>query len=138
MLDLNVVVNISVSQAPTGLGIFNVNNVLLLTADAFLSNPQADTYRVYTSVQAVGIDFGTGTETYQQASAFFAQQPNVLNGGGVLYIAPFVVGDSSSISAAITRLKTSIYFCGVISTVYPASNAMKYPSAFWSAGDAVG
>ena len=125
MLGLSTIINISVSQAPTGLGIFNVNNVLLLTSDPFLSNAGADTYRVYTSSQAVGIDFGTTTETYQQASAFFAQQPNVLNGGGVLYIAPFVVGDSSSIPTAIMRLKPSIYFCGVISTVYPASGSMK-------------
>lgn len=125
MLDLSTIINISVSQAPTGLGIFNVNNVLLLTSDAFLSNPGSDTYRVYTSSQAVGIDFGTTTETYQQASAFFAQQPNVLNGGGVLYVAPFISGDSQGIAAAITRLQPSIYFCGVISTVYPDSGSMK-------------
>ena len=125
MLDLSTVINISVSQAPTGLGIFNVNNVLLLTSDAFLANPNSDTYRAYTSAQAVGTDFGTTTETYQQAQAFFAQQPNVLNGGGVLYVAPFIVGDSSNIATAVARLKPSIYFCGIISTSYPVSGSMK-------------
>lgn len=92
MLELSNIINISVNEAPTGLGEFIVNNVALFTTDAFLSNPNSDTYRIYVSASEVGTDFGTNTETYQQALAFFSQQPNPLNGGGSLIIFPLLSG----------------------------------------------
>jgi hypothetical protein len=70
----------------------------MVTTDAFLSNPNSDLYRIYVSAQQVGTDFGTGTETYNQAVAVFSQQPNILNNNGVLIIVPYGAG---AITAAI-------------------------------------
>lgn len=76
------------SFTPVGINNFNVNNLALLTSDAFLANPSGDLQRSYTSLNQVGIDFGTDTETYQQADAVFAQVPSILQAGGNLIIIP--------------------------------------------------
>jgi hypothetical protein len=120
MLELTNVINISVTESPIGLGEYNVNNVALFTSDAFLSNPDGDDYRVYVSAAAVGDDFGTGTETYDQAVALFSQNPNILAGGGNLIIFPFSGGET--LEEAIARTKDMIFYCGIISTSY-GSNA---------------
>ena len=117
-------VSISVSVAPTGLGNFNVNNVALFTSEAFLSNTNNDAYRVYVSPSAVGTDFGTSSEAYQQALALFSQQPNILAGGGNLIIFP-LVGGTEDLATALARVKDMIYFCGILSTVYPSGSARK-------------
>ena len=117
MLELVNVISVSVSQAPVGLGNYNVNNVALFTSDAFLVNTGSDAYRVYVSPSAVGTDFGTGTETYQQALALFSQQPNILAAGGSLIIFP-LVGGTEDLATAIARTKDLIYYCGIISTSY--------------------
>ena len=87
-LPITNIVDISVTFLPAGLGGFNVNNLALITSDQFLSNANGDLYRSYVSLQQVGIDFGTSTETYQQAAAVFAQQPNLVGAGGNLLIFP--------------------------------------------------
>ncbi len=87
-LPLSNVISVNVFFPPTGIEIFNVNNLGLFTSDAFLSNTAGDKYRVYSSAQEVGDDFGTTTETYDQAVAVFAQQPNILAGAGNLIIFP--------------------------------------------------
>jgi len=102
VIPLSDVVNISVLIAPTGISNFNVNNLALMTTDAFLSNPNNDFYRVYTSAQQVGTDFGTSTETYQQAVEVFAQQPNILAGGGSLVIVPIQGGAISVAGVGVT------------------------------------
>ena len=99
MLDITNVINISVNETPAGLSEYQVNNVCLFTTDAFLSNPDSDAFRSYTSASAVGVDFGTGTETYQQAIALFSQQPNILNGNGELIIAPLASSSDGVLGA---------------------------------------
>lgn len=91
-LPLTNIINVSVSLGSTGLAAFNVNNIALFTTDQFLSNPNSNQYRFYQSPTVVGSDFGTGTETYQQAGAVFSQQPNILSGGGQLIICPIQNG----------------------------------------------
>lgn len=117
MLPITEIINVSVSQTPVGLGAFNVNNVGYFTTGAFLSNPGSDVFRSYTSAASVGTDFGTGTETYQQAVAFFSQVPNVLNGGGQLIIFPRV--STETLDAAILRCLNLAFFVGIISDFYP-------------------
>lgn len=100
-LPLSNVISVNVFFPPTGVGAFNVNNLALFTSEAFLSNPNSDAYRIYTSAQQVGVDFGTSGETYQQAVAVFSQQPNILAGGGSLIIFPSFVNNSiNSVSIA--------------------------------------
>lgn len=117
MLPITEVINISVSETPVGLGAFNVNNVAYFTTSQFLSNPDSDVWRAYVSAAAVGVDFGTNTETYSQAVAFFSQVPNVLNGGGELIIFPQVA--SESLATAIARVVDDVFFVGIISDFYP-------------------
>lgn len=120
MLELNNIVNVNVSQAPLGLGGFNVNNVGLFTRDEFLSNPGNDEWRAYVSASAVGEDFGTGTETYAQALIFFSQNPNPLNAGGQLIIIPST--SPETLSEALTRIEDQVFFVGIISTFWPADD----------------
>lgn len=87
-LPLSNVINVNVFFPPSGVAAFNVNNLALFTSDSFLSNPSSNAFRIYTSAQQVGLDFGTTTETYLQAVAVFSQQPNLLAGGGSLIIFP--------------------------------------------------
>ena len=100
-IEISNVINISVQQAPVGLGDYNINNLALFTTDQFLSNADGDLYRVYVSAQDVGVDFGTETETYQQAVAVFSQQPNILTGNGSLIIFPgFTASSISTVTIA--------------------------------------
>src|SRR5208283_750236 len=89
-LQLTNVINISVSEAQTGIGEYNTSNLAL-----FSHEPYADTfgvlgYKIYLDPTEVGIDFGSASETFAQANAVFSQQPNILAGGGYLVIIPFV------------------------------------------------
>lgn len=131
MLSIANVINISVSQAPVGLALYNPNNVCLFTADAFLSNTAGDVYRTYITAEAVGSDFGITTETYQLAVALFSQQPNILNGGGVLIVCPL---GSNSLEQAYNAVQPSVYFNGILST-NSAANATAFAATIQAAGD---
>lgn len=117
MIAITNVIDVSVSVAPVGLGAFNVNNVGLFTTDQFLSNDDDDEYRVYVSPQAVGEDFGTNTETYDQAIAFFSQTPNVLNGGGALIIFPAENASNGVISGITVQAAGSGYHVNDVLTI---------------------
>lgn len=121
MLELTNVVNISVSQAPTALGNYKVNNLALFSADPFLVNTDNDVFRTYVSPAAVATDFGSTSETYLQANAVFAQQPNILAGGGELIVFPFSDA-SEAVSTAVTRVKDLAFFTGIISTRWEANS----------------
>ena len=92
VIPLSSVVNVAVQFSSAGVPAYNVNNIGLFTTDAFLSNPNSDTYRIYNTATQVGTDFGTATETYLQALNVFAQSPNILNGNGQLIIIPIQQG----------------------------------------------
>lgn len=114
-LPLSNVISVNVFFPPTGIGAFNVNNLALFTSDAFLSNPDGDVYRVYSSAQTVGEDFGTTTETYLQAVAVFSQQPNILAGGGTLIIFPSFT--ATAISAVTVAAGGTGYVVGDVLNV---------------------
>lgn len=92
IIPISDVVQVSVSLTPTGIPNFNVNNMILITSDPFLVNPNGDLIRPYTDSSTIGQDVGTSTETYQQSESVFSQQLNILAGGGVLYVAQFQQG----------------------------------------------
>lgn len=101
-LPITNIVSVNVTFLPSGIGGFNVNNLALITSDQFLSNAAGDLYRTYVSLQQVGIDFGTSTETYQQATAVFAQQPNNIGAGGNLVIFPAFATTSIATFAVVS------------------------------------
>lgn len=149
-LPLSNVVSVNVFFPPTGIGSFNVNNLALFTSDPFLSNTAGDIYRVYTSAQQVGVDFGTTTETYQQAVSVFSQQPNILAGNGSLLIFPsftanavntvtvsaggtgYVVGDVLNIvqgSAYGGTVTVATVYAGAITAVTVTTGGAGYSAA---------
>jgi Protein of unknown function (DUF3383) len=115
-LPLSNIINVNVFFPSTGLANFNVNNIALFTSDNFLSNPGNNTYRIYQSAQQVGIDFGTTTETYQQAVAVFIQQPSIPAGGGSLIIFPSFQNNSIS-SVTVGGSSGTGYVIGDVLTI---------------------
>jgi hypothetical protein len=90
-LSLTNVINISVSAAQAGIGEYNTSNIALFTRETYNSGTFGVLgYKIYLSVQEVGEDFGTTSQTYAMAVAMFAQKPNMLAGNGYLVIIPFV------------------------------------------------
>lgn len=119
MLELSNVINIAVSQAPVGLGNYNVNNVALFVDETPDGGFPAAGYTPYVSAQAVGADFGTDSDAYAMALAFFSQNLNALNGGGQLIIAP--MAGAALALADITGLSAKAFFVGVLANVYPTN-----------------
>jgi hypothetical protein len=114
-LPITNIINISATFLPAGISNFNVNNLALITSDQFLSNANGDLYRSYVSLQQVGTDFGTSTETYQQAAAVFAQTPNLVGAGGNLLIFPAFA--NSALNAISVNAGGANYKAGDIVTV---------------------
>jgi hypothetical protein len=115
-LPLSNIINVNVFFPATGLANFNVNNLALFTGDAFLSNPGNNSYRIYQSAQQVGLDFGTTSETYQQAVAVFSQQPNILAGGGSLIVFPSFQNNSIA-SVTVGGSSGTGYIIGDVLTI---------------------
>ncbi len=120
-LPLSNVISVNAYFTPAGIGAFNVNNLALFTSDAFLSNSAGDKYRIYSSAQSVGVDFGTTTETYYQAVAVFSQQPNMLAGGGCLIIFPSFTATSIA-TVSVTAAGTG-YTVGDVLNIGTDANA---------------
>jgi hypothetical protein len=112
-LELSNVINISVSAAPAGIGAYNVSNVSLFTRETPGGGFGSDGFKIYKSPSEVSVDFGSGSDSAQMANALFAQQPNILAGGGYLVVIPF-----ASTSAVIAQQHISF-------PTVPASGAYK-------------
>lgn len=113
-LALTNVINISVSQAPAGIGEYNTSNLALFSRD--LLDPSTFGtlgFKIYTGPTEVGTDFGTDSTTYKMANAVFSQKPNILAGGGKLIVIPFLPGNEE-LGAAITRTKDLVQYFGVM------------------------
>lgn len=112
-LQLTNIINISVSQTPTGVSAYNTSNLAIFTTET--PDPVFDDdFKIYLEPTEVGEDFGTGSITYQMALAVFSQQPNILAGGGYLVVIPFEV--SENLDAAITRTSDLVQYFGLMST----------------------
>ena len=120
-LPITNIIDVNAMFLPAGIGEFNVNNLALITSDQFISNVNGDLYRAYVSLAQVGVDFGTTTETYKQAAAVFAQQPNIVGAGGNLLIFPAFA--NSSISTATVTVGGSGYKVGDVLTVVASGAA---------------
>lgn len=112
-LSLSNVINISVSQAQTGIGQYNPSNLALFTHET-PSPLYTDDYKIYLEPTEVAEDFGSSSITYEMALAAFSQQPNIKANGGYLVIIPFEV--SETLAAAITRTAGLVQYFGVMAT----------------------
>lgn len=99
-LPLSLVVNVSVSQAPAGLGEFNVNNLIVFTDDVPAEAP-ANGYEIFLTPEGIADQYGSSSQTSQMANEIFAQSPNILAGGGQLIVAPLLL-DLGAVTAVQT------------------------------------
>lgn len=134
-LSLSNVIQISVSQTPTGISEFNTSNLALFTTDS--PSPSFDSgYKIYLEPTEVGTDFGTDSVTYAMALAVFSQTPNILLPGGYLVIIPFEV--SETLDAAITRTLTLVQYFGLMSTQIESQVDMLAAAAVIQANNLIG
>lgn len=111
-LQISNVINISVSQAGTGVGEYNTSNVGMFTRETPGPNFGLLGYKIYLDPSEVGVDFGTTSNTFKMANAIFSQQPNILANNGYLVIMPFL--SLETLDAAITRTVTLVQYFAVI------------------------
>jgi hypothetical protein len=114
-LPLNTVVNVSVASPQAGLADFNVNNLAILTKEVPINSPAAG-YAIYNNTQSVAADWGTSSETYQQAVAIFSQRPNILSAGGQLVVYPMT--SDQTLTQAFIALQALIFVGGVLHAGY--------------------
>lgn len=112
-LSLGNVINISVSEAPLGANAFNASN-LAIFSDETPGGGFTDDYKIYLDPTEVGTDFGTSSITYKQAVAVFAQNPNILTGGGALIV--ILMQPSETLDDAIVRTASLVNYFGLMTT----------------------
>lgn len=111
-LELSNVINISVSQTPTGLSEYNTSNLALFTNET--PDPVFDDdFKIYKEPTEVATDFGSSSSTYKMALAVFGQAPNILANGGYLVIIP--LEPSETLDEAIARTKDAVQYFGIMS-----------------------
>jgi hypothetical protein len=121
-LELSNVINISVSEAPVGLGEYNTSNLALFT-DETPGGTFPDTgYAIYKSPTQVAVDFGTTSKTFKMANAVFSQQPNILANNGYLVVIPLEA--SETLDAAITRTVGLVQYFGIMASYVVAEGEM--------------
>ena len=110
VLPITNVINVSITNTPSGLQETNVNSLALFTTE---TPDNLDPYTIYVSAAQVATDYGTATVTAQMANAIFAQTPNIRTGNGRLVILPLesavsaTQGDftTTDVSANLTDIK---------------------------------
>lgn len=88
MADISITntINVSISEAPSGLGNYSTNSMYLLTNEKPLSiNP----YIWATDAQTVINEYGTASRTAKMATALFSPSMNLRSGGGQVLVVPF-------------------------------------------------
>jgi len=100
ILPVNNVINVTITNTPSGLTEKNVNSLALFSNDTTTSlNP----FTVYISASQVAEDYGTASLTARMAQAIFSQTPNLRTGTGRLVIIPL----QSSVSATMGDFTTA-------------------------------
>jgi len=84
-LPVSNIINVSITNTPSGLTEKNVNSLMLFTHE---TPDSLNSYDIFISPSQVAEVYGTSSVTYQMANAIFAQSPNLRTGDGRLVIAP--------------------------------------------------
>ena len=102
---LSYTINVSVSTAPSGLGEYNTNSVILLTNEAPLSS---EAYIWAVNTQDAINEYGTNSLTAKMAQAFFTPVPNLRTGNGQLLIFPYVATNATAGSATTIAITDTV------------------------------
>jgi len=96
-LPLSNVINVSITNTPTGLTTPNVNSIALFSNETPVNNSVSLAgYATYVSYQQVVSDWGVNSVTAQMAANVFGQSPNILAGDGQLVIIPMLSAVSAT------------------------------------------
>ena len=87
LLDISNVVRVTVTSPGAGLPEINTSALALFTTDVPIV-PNYGDYRIYRNDTGPVNDFGSSSSTARIASVVFAQNPNIITGGGYLIIIP--------------------------------------------------
>lgn len=111
-----------VATPQQGLGTPNTGNIAVFTREAYASSFGTAGFKIYYTSGPAGVDFGTGSNTYQMVNEILTVQPNILNSPGYVVVIPFL--------STAQDQQVKITFPGV-----PASGvwAIGYNGAFTSA-----
>lgn len=112
-IPLSWVVSATAVAASQGLQPLQLGTILILTDDEPVQSLTED-YMISRTASSIGQAFGTTSDTFAMANAIFAQNPNILNAGGYVIVAPYESDETTA--AAIQRLQAQIYFEGVLTT----------------------
>ena len=83
---VSTVINVQVTSPAPGLQGLNTGNLALFTDEAFNNTFPSAGIQYYQTSNAVGVDFGTSSKTYEMAQAIFSARPNILLPGGQLIV----------------------------------------------------
>ena len=87
-IPLSWVVSATAVAASRGLQPLQLGTILILTDDEPV-NALSDDYVISRTASSIGQDFGTESTAFKMANAIFAQNPNILNAGGYVIVAPY-------------------------------------------------
>lgn len=110
ILPISNVINVSITNTPSGLTERNVNSLALFSNEA---NNSMNPYEICISASQVAALYGTNSVTAEMASAIFSQSPNLRSGNGRLVVIPLLAAVSATrgffttpdISANLTAIK---------------------------------
>lgn len=112
-IPLSYVVNVSVLPSSRGLQPLQLGTILILTDDKPVNELSGD-YVLSRTATGITNEFGTENATAEIVNAIFSQNPNILNAGGYVVVAPYQ--DEETTAEAITRLSQQIYTQGILTT----------------------
>lgn len=115
-LPISNIVQVSVLGAGPSVAVPNMSALAIVTQAAAPGGwSGGQTYGQYADPVSVALDWGSGSDVANMAEAVFAQQPNILTGGGTLVIIPRLqVPSLESIQACVTRMQNVIFFEGFL------------------------
>jgi len=103
MGDISNVINVSLSAGGQLAARDNMNMCAIMTQQQDGPLSSANRYELYSDPDSVAADFGTASDMYQHAVAFFGTSPNPTNASGLL-IAGYWRGASETVAASAAVL----------------------------------
>ncbi len=110
---VTLVIDVTIQPTPDNLSVPNINTAALFTNDQ-PSWIGSQAFKLYTNATDVATDFGSGSNSYKLAVAFFAQQPNPIGTGGYLVIVPRIIGSSETVQEAVLRTLNLVFYFGIL------------------------
>lgn len=121
MADISNVINVQLLLEGRLAARDNLNIVGIITSETgFLST--AKRFEVYRDIASVATDFGTSSQAYSHATAFFGTTPNPINAGGLLVIGFWRAVDETVAATAATLAGAELSEAAIVGQVQSISD----------------